>query len=76
MTTANHPPGSTPPTATPIRTMADPGTPQIREWHAMTADEQAAEWAALVEWVIWIHDLYELSREERRVGHRDPPNRW
>ncbi|MFK3983055.1 hypothetical protein ACI2K4_22095 [Micromonospora sp. NPDC050397] len=31
----------------------------------MTADEQVAEWKALVEWVVWIHDLYELSREER-----------
>ncbi|WP_020525230.1 hypothetical protein [Catelliglobosispora koreensis] len=39
--------------------------PLIREWHAMTRDEQATEWQALVEWVIWIHDLYELSREER-----------
>lgn len=39
--------------------------PLIREWHAMTPDEQNTEWKALVEWVIWIHDLYELSREER-----------
>lgn len=31
----------------------------------MTPDEQTAEWAALVEWVVWIHDLYELDREER-----------
>jgi hypothetical protein len=39
--------------------------PLIREWHAMAPYEQAAEWKELVEWVVWIHDLYELSREER-----------
>ncbi|MFF5230270.1 hypothetical protein [Dactylosporangium sp. NPDC000521] len=37
----------------------------IREWHTMTAAEQTAEWDALTAWVIWVHDLYELSREER-----------
>jgi hypothetical protein len=39
--------------------------PLIREWHAMTPADQQNEWQVLVEWVIWIHDLYELSREER-----------
>jgi hypothetical protein len=43
----------------------EPAKPLIREWHDMSADEQHAEWAALVDWVIWIHDLYELSKEER-----------
>ncbi|GIE86833.1 hypothetical protein [Actinoplanes regularis] len=41
------------------------GIPLIREWHTMTADEQAAAWTDLIAWVAWIHDLYELSREER-----------
>ena len=31
----------------------------------MTADEQTTAWNELVAWVAWIHDLYELSREER-----------
>ncbi|WP_306211049.1 hypothetical protein [Actinoplanes sp. RD1] len=39
--------------------------PLIREWHAMSSDEQTETWQDLVDWVIWIHDLYELSREER-----------
>ncbi|GHJ45914.1 hypothetical protein Cs7R123_32560 [Catellatospora sp. TT07R-123] len=39
--------------------------PVIREWHTLSPDEQQTEWADLVDWVIWIHDLYELSREER-----------
>ena len=39
--------------------------PLIREWHTMTSDEQATEWAALVAWVAWLYDQYELSREER-----------
>ena len=39
--------------------------PLIREWHTMSAVEQAAEWAELVAWVVWIHDLYELAKEER-----------
>jgi hypothetical protein len=42
------------------------GTPVLlREWHTMTDEQRQAEWSALVAWVIWIHDLYELSREER-----------
>lgn len=39
--------------------------PLIREWHTMSGEQQTAEWAALVGWVVWIHDLYELSRTER-----------
>jgi hypothetical protein len=31
----------------------------------MTPIEQRMEWAALVNWVIWLHDQFELSREER-----------
>ncbi|MEV6527124.1 hypothetical protein AB0M43_34860 [Longispora sp. NPDC051575] len=41
------------------------GPPLIREWHSLTVADQAAEWKALVAWVVWIHDLYELDREER-----------
>ncbi|WP_412749627.1 hypothetical protein [Krasilnikovia sp. M28-CT-15] len=43
----------------------DQARPLILEWHSLDAGEQAAEWRALADWVIWIHDLYELSREER-----------
>jgi hypothetical protein len=42
-----------------------PSAGALREWHAMSDTERAVAWAALVDWVIWIHDLYELSREER-----------
>lgn len=44
---------------------AEFSTALIREWHTMTAAQQHTEWAALVAWVIWIHDLYELAKEER-----------
>jgi hypothetical protein len=45
--------------------VAPEGEPLIREWHTMTGDEQAETWTQLVAWVVWLHDLYELSREER-----------
>jgi hypothetical protein len=64
------------PTSTPAG-RPDPGAigqPLIREWHSMTDAEQAAAWTQLVDWVVWIHDLYELSREERLplCWHRHP----
>jgi hypothetical protein len=31
----------------------------------MTPAEQDTQWRDLVAWVVWIHDLYELSKEER-----------
>lgn len=37
----------------------------IREWHTMTPVEQHLEWTDLRTWVIWLHDQYELSKEER-----------
>lgn len=64
--TAPHPEptyGATP--ADPSVYGQPPAPVLIREWHTMTADEQTTEWTTLVNWVIWIHDLYELSREER-----------
>jgi hypothetical protein len=53
---------------------ATPAKPLIREWHTMEPAEQATEWQALVAWVVWIHDLYELSRTERlpRCWHQHP----
>jgi hypothetical protein len=35
------------------------------EWHAMTAAQRAANWTELVDWVVWLHDRYELAIEER-----------
>lgn len=49
----------------PAAAASDAPVRPIREWHALTLEEQSAEWTALVGWVTWIHDLYELSREER-----------
>jgi hypothetical protein len=37
----------------------------LPEWHTMTAAEQQVTWAELVAWVIWLHDRYELSIEEK-----------
>ena len=37
----------------------------IREWHTMSPIEQRMEWTGLLNWVIWLHDQYELSKEER-----------
>lgn len=35
------------------------------EWHAMSAQERVRAWAALRDWVTWLHDRYELSTESR-----------
>lgn len=37
----------------------------LREWHALDAAERLETWAELVDWVVWLHDRYELSVEER-----------
>ncbi|GAA0812044.1 hypothetical protein Sya03_57260 [Spirilliplanes yamanashiensis] len=39
--------------------------PLVREWHAMTPTDRKAAWIELVEWVIWLHDRYELATEHR-----------
>ncbi|MEV6968620.1 hypothetical protein AB0M47_26245 [Hamadaea sp. NPDC051192] len=41
------------------------GTPPLREWHQLTAVERKTAWVELVEWAIWLHDRYELSRDSR-----------
>lgn len=40
-------------------------TPWLREWHDMAPADRRAAWAELVDWVVWLHDRYELAREER-----------
>lgn len=44
---------------------ADCRSAGLPEWHAMTAVEQRTTWVDLVDWVIWLHDRYELSVEEK-----------
>ncbi|WP_405018115.1 hypothetical protein OHV05_15040 [Kitasatospora sp. NBC_00070] len=44
--------------------VANPRT-QLVEWHTMTGPERVAAWAALCDWVIWLHDRYELAVESR-----------
>jgi hypothetical protein len=39
----------------------------MREWHTLTPTERQAAWCELVDWVIWLHDRYELA-----VDHRLP----
>jgi hypothetical protein len=46
------------------RTTATVAT-SLREWHAMTPTDRKAAWVELVEWVIWLHDRYELAAEHR-----------
>ncbi|MEV6986488.1 hypothetical protein AB0M95_35240 [Sphaerisporangium sp. NPDC051017] len=45
------------PTAKPSR--------RLTEWHRMDSGERAANWTALLAWVTWLHDRYELGVEER-----------
>jgi len=56
------------------RTQEQPTTPgpgrlpdqaQVYEDHHLTTAQRQATWADLVDWVIWLHDAYELSVEER-----------
>jgi hypothetical protein len=37
----------------------------LREWHALTPTQRRAAWVELVDWVIWLHDRYELATETR-----------
>jgi hypothetical protein len=48
-------PGEAPPAAATV----------MREWHAITPTDRKAAWIELVEWVIWLHDRYELATEHR-----------
>ncbi|MFG1928932.1 hypothetical protein [Cryptosporangium sp. NPDC048952] len=41
------------------------GDRQAREWHELDTAERLEAWAELVDWVVWLHDRYELSVEER-----------
>jgi len=40
-------------------------TPWLREWHLQSARERRVAWIELVDWVIWLHDRYELGVENR-----------
>jgi hypothetical protein len=35
------------------------------EWHQLSPGTRRAQWVELVEWVIWLHDRYELSRDSK-----------
>lgn len=37
----------------------------IPEWHTLNAADQQLAWTRLIDWVVWLHDRYELSIEER-----------
>lgn len=43
---------------------ADTGRPLV-EWHSMAPAERRDAWRGLVDWVAWLHDRYELSKETR-----------
>ncbi|MFJ9523114.1 hypothetical protein ACIRPK_33320 [Kitasatospora sp. NPDC101801] len=38
---------------------------RLVEWHTMTGPERVVAWAGLCDWVIWLHDRYELAVESR-----------
>jgi hypothetical protein len=63
--------GDTIPAATrmvPATTGRESATNQhsgLREWHAMSPTQRQTAWVELVEWVIWLHDRYELATEHR-----------
>lgn len=46
----------------------------LREWHAFTPAQRKAAWVELVEWVVWLHDRYELATETRipHCWHQHP----
>jgi hypothetical protein len=44
---------------------AKPARAQVYEDHQLPPHARTAGWADLVDWVIWLHDAYELSIEER-----------
>ena len=37
----------------------------LSEWHALSPQERRREWRALVDWVEWLHDRYELGVSDR-----------
>lgn len=37
----------------------------LREWHALSSTQRKGVWIELVEWVVWLHDRYELATETR-----------
>lgn len=37
----------------------------IPEWHSLTSQDRDLAWDRLIDWVVWLHDRYELSVEER-----------
>jgi len=39
--------------------------PVLPEWHVLTAEQRETAWRELLEWVVWLHDRYELGIEER-----------
>lgn len=46
----------------------------LREWHAMASQQRDTAWKELVEWVVWLHDRYELATETRipKCWHQHP----
>ena len=49
----------------PMRRPADATVKRLTEWHAMSPSQRRTAWVDLVDWVVWLHDRYELSVEER-----------
>lgn len=51
-----------------IRAARRPRLPRgggIPEWHTLSVSDQQLAWTRLIDWVVWLHDRYELSIEER-----------
>lgn len=46
------------------KTSSAPAT-ELTEWHRLPPGTRKARWVELVEWVIWLHDRYELARDSR-----------
>ncbi len=51
-----------------IRTGRRPRQPRgsgIPEWHSLSVPDRELAWDRMIDWVVWLHDRYELSIEER-----------
>lgn len=51
-----------------VRAAGRPRPPRgggIPEWHSLSAPDRDVAWTRLIDWVVWLHDRYELSIEER-----------
>jgi len=51
-----------------IRAVRRPRQPRgsgIPEWHSLSVPDRELAWERLIDWVVWLHDRYELSIEER-----------